>query len=298
MKIIIFGAGYFGDGYAKYLIRNKKNICILGFIDNNCSYNNKFKRGIPIYTPSEGLKLNFDRIEVAIQSEEGRKAVYKQLLDYGVNESKIVVISHPYNDGVNWVWHLAYSRQEFFKDFVEFAAEQDISGNVAECGVFQGETAKVLNECFSNKKLYLFDTFSGFDERDIKIDRKFNNKDFEGSTFNEVGFLSNTNISLVMNKMINPENIIIKSGWIPDTFENVNDTFCLVNLDMDLYAPMLAGLRFFWNKMSRGGVILLHDYFVPDLPGVKKAVSEFESEIGKLSKLPLGDGCTLVVIKT
>jgi hypothetical protein len=43
---------------------------------------------------------------------------------------------------------------------------------------------------------------------------------------------------------------------------------------------------------------LLHDYFVPDLPGVKKAVLDYENEIGvKLTKLPLGDGCTLVVIK-
>ena len=50
--------------------------------------------------------------------------------------------------------------------------------------------------------------------------------------------------------------------------------------------------------MSQGGVILLHDYFVPDLPGVKKAVDEFEIELGRyLHKMPLGDGCTLAVIK-
>jgi len=93
IKIVIFGAGYFGDDYAKYLLRNKKNIQILGFMDNNASY--KYRRGIPVYTPSEGLKLDFDRIYIAIQSEEGRMAVYKQLLDSGVNYSQITVITPP-----------------------------------------------------------------------------------------------------------------------------------------------------------------------------------------------------------
>ena len=248
MKIVIFGAGVFGDGYAKYLLRNKKNVTILNFIDNNIRYNNKFKRGIPIYLPEEGLKCEFDRIEIAIQSEEGRRVAYKQLLGLGVAEHKIVIIYPPHNDGVNWVWHLAYSRNEFFKDFANFHLEQNISGNIAECGVFQGETAKVLNECFSDKKLYLFDTFGGFDVRDIEADRKLNNKNFNSGLYNEVGFLSNTNIDLVMSKMMYPENCIIKVGFVPDTFEGVDDTFCLVNLDMDLYAPMLAALRFFTIK--------------------------------------------------
>lgn len=34
-NILIFGAGVFGDGYAKYLIRNESSIKVLGFIDNN-----------------------------------------------------------------------------------------------------------------------------------------------------------------------------------------------------------------------------------------------------------------------
>jgi len=298
VKIVIFGAGAFGEGYAKYLHRNKKSVTILNFCDNNVCYSNKSRRGIPIYLPNEGLKCEFDRVEIAIQSEEGRRAVHKQLLDLGVAEHKIVIVYPPHNDGVDSIWYLTHSRNEFFKDFADFHLEQNISGNIAECGVYQGERAKILNECFSNKKLYLFDTFRGFDLRDIEADRKLNNKNFNNSIFNEIGFLSNTNIDLVMSKMLYPKNCIIKAGFVPDTFEGVDDTFCLVNLDMDLYAPMLAALRFFYNKMSQGGVILLHDYFEPDLPGVKKAVDEFEFELGRyLPKMPLGDGCTLVVIK-
>ena len=46
--------------------------------------------------------------------------------------------------------------------------EKRIEGNVAELGVYKGEFAKYLNECFPDKSIYLFDTFKGFDNRDIE----------------------------------------------------------------------------------------------------------------------------------
>jgi hypothetical protein len=61
---------------------------------------------------------------------------------------------------------------------------------------------------------------------------------------------------------------------------------------------MFEALKFFFDKMSPGGIILLHDYFVPDLPGVKKAVGDFEELLGtSVPKMPIGDGCTLAIIK-
>ncbi len=73
---------------------------------------------------------------------------------------------------------------------------------------------------------------------------------------------------------------------------------CFVNLDMDLYTPILSGLRFFWNKMVPGGGIMIHDYFHSELPGVKKALHDFEAELGQtLAKTPIGDGCSIFIIK-
>lgn len=41
----------------------------------------------------------------------------------------------------------------------------------------------------------------------------------------------------------------------------------------------------------------LHDYFHPELPGVKQAVSEFEKERGiKLRKVPIGDFCSIAIL--
>jgi len=37
--------------------------------------------------------------------------------------------------------------------------EEKIKGNIAELGVFRGETSKILHSLAPEKKLYLFDTF-------------------------------------------------------------------------------------------------------------------------------------------
>ena len=38
------------------------------------------------------------------------------------------------------------------------------------------------------------------------------------------------------------------------------EKFAFVSLDTDLYKPTLAGLEFFWPRMSKGGFIFIHDF--------------------------------------
>jgi O-methyltransferase len=45
--------------------------------------------------------------------------------------------------------------------------KKDLKGNVAELGVYKGKFARYLNHFFPDRKLYLFDTFEGFDNRDV-----------------------------------------------------------------------------------------------------------------------------------
>lgn len=71
-----------------------------------------------------------------------------------------------------------------------------------------------------------------------------------------------------------------------------------MNLDTDLYQPIYAGLEFFWPKMNKGGVVMIHDYFTPDLSGVKKAIDDYEKSIGeRLFRTAVGDGFSIALIK-
>ncbi|MDR2552893.1 MAG: methyltransferase [Treponema sp.] len=198
--------------------------------------------------------------------------------------------------------HEDHPRVKWLKEFSEYAAEQKLCGEVAECGVFRGNFAYYINKYFFKHTLYLFDTFEGFNAVDIKTEKSLDDPDFESGRFGEDRShkaFRGTNEKYVLSKMPYPQKCVIKKGYFPETAKDIKEKFCFVNLDMDLYQPMLEGLRYFYPCMKGGGggVILMHDFFNNDLPGVKKAVVDFEQEAGfKLAKMPIGDGCSLAVI--
>ena len=60
-------------------------------------------------------------------------------------------------------------------------------------------------------------------------------------------------------------------------------------MDAGLYAPTMAGLQFFFPRLSQGGIILLMGTADPACPSVGVAVADFESRYGVLLMLPVGD---------
>ena len=113
-----------------------------------------------------------------------------------------------------------------------------------------------------------------------------------------IGDFSGTSVREVMSKMIYKDNVVIKKGYVPETLNGIDEQFCFVNLDMDLYRPTLEALQYFYPRMVIGGVILLHDFYHPDLKGVEKAVEDFETLIEKkLVKIPAGDSGSVALIK-
>jgi O-methyltransferase len=49
---------------------------------------------------------------------------------------------------------------------------RNVRGEVAEVGVYQGHFSAILNRAFPDRKLYLFDTFEGFDGNQEQSDRQ------------------------------------------------------------------------------------------------------------------------------
>jgi hypothetical protein len=124
----------------------------------------------------------------------------------------------------------------------------------------------------TQRKLYLFDTFSGFDQRDLNG---------EVSKFD----FSNTSVDIV-NDVIGNEyqkSCIMCKGYFPDSIPSSlqSGNFAVVSLDADLYAPMKAGLDWFFPRMSRGALFLLHDYSSKQWDECKKAIDEFCTREGQ-----------------
>ena len=247
------------------------------------------------YHPERVRDLEYDRIIIANNaSDVERSEMHTQLLSLDVSVENIglfperLEIESDTFITTEEVKSYYQKKFDFFKELARFIKDNGISGNVAECGVWLGDTAGYINSLFPDRKLYLFDTFEGFTKQDVEAEKELANESFLSSRFNRIG-LFHTSIDIVMEKMTYPENIVLKKGWVPQTFAQVDDTFCFVNLDMDLYQPMLAACKFFWDKMDVNGVILLDDYYSPVFShGVQKAVSDFETCLGrKVQKLPV-----------
>lgn len=164
---------------------------------------------------------------------------------------------------------------------------------MAELGVYKGDFAKYMNKLFPDRKLYLFDTFEGFEETKLKsyVDSRWKTV-METS---HVDLYKNDSIQLVLQKMKYPENCVIRKGFFPDTAEKIDDVFAMVSLDVDIYQTTKDGLEFFYPRMQKSGIIMIHDYNNSNCVGVKKAVDEFavKENIGVVC---LTDDCGSVVL--
>jgi predicted O-methyltransferase YrrM len=65
---------------------------------------------------------------------------------------------------------------------------------------------------------------------------------------------------------------------------------------MDLYKPTKAALELSYPRMTKGGVILVHDYFSDYYQGIKVVVDEFLNQ-HKQAFVPIGDGLSACIVK-
>lgn len=284
MKYVIRGAGGLGQAMAQKIIAAKQH-SLVAFIDKNDLLTEIC--GVPVYKPQSLNELNYD--ELIIAAKEFQTEMVEEALELGVSVAKINqrFINKYVHNRSNWVHELA----ETFPDE---------TGAVAECGVYRGLFSREINAAFPKKTIYLFDTFQGFDDKDVSLERK--KLQHSINSIYHIGDFSNTSVEQVLSVLPYPENAVIKSGYFPDTATGINEQFCFVNLDMDLYQPTLAGLRFFSPLMTDNGVILVHDYFEFHYgDSIKRAIKEFiyaEQLCNRRYRLlPIGDGTSIAVLK-
>lgn len=278
LKAYLFGAG--GGGERLY-DSVKEQYEIVGIVDNDERKWNVQFRDLYVEAPEKSL-IQSEYDVVVLTSAPGRDSIIRQLRGYGIAENRIITafIDQPLE-----------SRRIFLKNLSMLMQDFDKEASVAEAGVFQGDFAKYINQYFWNRRLYLFDTFEGFDAKDIALEES---NDYSGA---KTADYANTSQELVRQKMQYPEQCIFKEGYFPETAQGVEGCFCFVNLDLDLYQPTLEGLQWFGERMVKGGVILIHDYFADNFRGVRHAVDKYMSakkEKG-LYLMPIGDGISIAV---
>ena len=136
-------------------------------------------------------------------------------------------------------------------------------GEIWECGVLNGTTARILSDICPYATMRLFDTFEGLansGDNDLLRDG-----DFQGASMRDVQALL--------------PNAHIYAGEIPDTFKFIPSYSHIIfaHIDLDIYQPTLDALEAVYPRMH-SGYIVIDDYGNWATPGVKKAVDEFFSD--------------------
>lgn len=280
LKAYLFGAG--GGGLRLY-DSIKEQYEIVGIVDNDeRKWGGQF-RHFNVGMPEESLKQSTYDV-IVLTSAPGRDSIITQLCGYGIAENRIIT---------SFIDQPLESRRIFLKSLSVLMENVDKEASVAEAGVFQGDFAKYMNQYFPDRKLYLFDTFVGFDAKDIALEKSNDYSQAQTADY------ANTSQELVRQKLPYPEQCHFMVGYFPETAQKGagEERFCFVNLDLDLYQPTLEGLQWFEDRMVKGGVILIHDYFADNFKGVRHAVDEYmqNRKRRELHLMPIGDGISIAV---
>lgn len=151
--------------------------------------------------------------------------------------------------------------------------QSQLDGDMAEVGVFQGASAKLICAVKGSRKFWGFDTFAGLQdvtEEDTHWGVSFFKAGQYQSSQNEVE-----------KYLVEFENKQLVAGYFPESVGpesgiDIDDRrFSFVHLDVDTHDSTLTSLRYFWPRMVPGGIILSHDGHAK---GVAKAAKTFIDE--------------------
>ncbi len=224
------------------------------------------------------LFLGFKIVETNWSYRIGKPHQWETAVEVGLVSKKLRRIERFYRDKVRF-----YT----FWFQIERLKRESIAGAFAEVGVYRGETAKMIHAMDPSRTFHLFDTFAGFDERDIN-----NEHTTEHTTID----FSNTSVDDVKLLIDGGDKIIIHRGYFPETTKNLEEqTYSFVHLDADLYQPTLAALKYFYPRLSSGGVIIIHDYN-HKWEGVRRALGEVMPSISEtLVEIADAEGSVMIV---
>ncbi len=259
-KAIIWGAGQGGRMVANLL---HGDIVIAAYCDVNSAKWGMTLDSIPIVSPDEITTLQPDMICISMLNKDACASARQRIEDTGVSAQIITAVE------LRDTFDL---RLAALKMIAQEVRDRNIEGALAELGVYQGAFAEHMNKQFPDRPIYLFDTFTGFDQRDVSVEQE--QQYSRASTDN----FTDTTIDYVRKRLPFPEQAIFKAGYFPETAEGVDDQFALVSLDADLYKPLYDGLKFFYPRLVHGGYMIIHDYNNARFSGAKHAVRQFCEE--------------------
>lgn len=161
-----------------------------------------------------------------------------------------------------------------------FKQSCNVDGDILEIGVFKATSlirwATFREMCdISFKRIYGFDAFGSFpinnsaSTEDKQFVQKFSSDGGDGLSKDQID-------KIMQNKNFKNYNLV--KGDIALTLPNfLNDNpnlkISFLHLDVDIYDPTILALNLLWDRISKGGLLVIDDY--KSVKGATDAVDEF-----------------------
>lgn len=290
-NVVILEADNLGLSVSDLL--NPKELKLVGIGNSNMDSWNVFKdintgelkdeiEGLPVMPIDLAVALQPDLIVVAASTPEKSNALKYMAIRAGFMGDMLFISD---------LYQQLTVKGAALRRITRRLQELGIEGSVAELGCYNGDISWQLNALMPDRKLYLFDTMEGFDDRDLAVELE------QGFTTVKSMDYSRGKEDYLMGRLPHAEQAVLKKGWFPETaFDIEDETFALVYMDASLYQPTFTGMEFFFPRMSQGGVIVLCGYEDPAYGGIRKAIEDLEEKYGAFLILPLGDLMGTVMI--
>jgi hypothetical protein len=161
-----------------------------------------------------------------------------------------------------------------------------IGGELAECGVLNGTSALLLcraaqayDAAYTGSGLHLVDSFKGLAQP--RPEDSFGVTTEGGqpaaASIKQGSFYAP--VERARTALKDFPRVAFHKGWIPEVFDQLpSSRWGFVHLDVDQYDPTYAGLKYFYPRLSSGGVIICDDYGAPLFPGAHRAWDRFCEE--------------------
>ncbi|HYM62577.1 MAG TPA: TylF/MycF/NovP-related O-methyltransferase, partial [Thermoanaerobaculia bacterium] len=170
-----------------------------------------------------------------------------------------------------------------------------LPGDFVECGVNRGFLSSAIMEFLNwdslNKTFYLLDTFNGLDLRQVSAEDRHSGAIKKNASAIESSFYVR-GVESVEANFAQWKNTRIVAGSIPGTLERVQSKcVAYLHLDMNCSQPEVAALRYFWDRLVPGAIVLLDDYAYYGYESQKHAMDDFaKTKDVMIASLPTGQG--------
>jgi hypothetical protein len=160
-------------------------------------------------------------------------------------------------------------------------------GDFVECGVNTGVMSQAVCAYIdfnaTGKKLFLFDTYEGIPLEQARDSEKSGAQLMNSLYYRDHYAAASENFRTI------PNATLVK-GAVPGSLKNVEiDRVCYLHIDMNIAYPEVEAVKYFWPKMTSGGIIVFDDFGFH--PVQNDALDQLAGSLGvKIALLPTGQG--------